>query len=361
MSDSKPLSGKGAYNINWDEIDENTNPFVSGSKFGGGKPQPESLGSLNAPSPVGKKPISPSPEEPHPTDQSQNHVAKTPEPPKKEAVSPKRLTEQPAAEVLKAPDNAAGDAVLSDPLPEEPPPEEEDGPTEIDGEVLPAPKSHRRLSNSSAATFVLTPGTRSPVPPEPESELTMEEELSNLRAEKERLLSLVTDMQRCIAEYERSLQELAREKTRAEEEAKESVINIISERDQAIEEISTIEKAFGDLHRRFEKSKQIIEGFKKNEEVLKKSAEDYQTQLRRQEQKYQALKAHAEQKLMKVAEETEQVKRNTEGEVTLLRAAIKRSELQIKSLESQLEQKTRENMELTKICDELISKYSDKA
>ncbi|VDN10861.1 unnamed protein product [Dibothriocephalus latus] len=237
----------------------------------------------------------------------------------------------------------------------------EDGPTEIDGEVLPGAKSQRRLSSSSAATFVLTPGTRSPVPPEPEAELSMEEELSSLRAEKERLLNLVSDMQRCISEYERSLQELAKEKTRAEEEAKESVINVISERDQAIEEISTIEKAFGDLHRRFEKSKQIIEGFKKNEEVLKKSAEDYQAQLRRQEQKYQALKAHAEQKLMKVAEETEQVKRNTEGEVTLLRAAIKRSELQIKSLESALEQKTRENMELTKICDELISKYSDKS
>ncbi|VDM02348.1 unnamed protein product [Schistocephalus solidus] len=335
MSESKQLSGKGAYNINWDEIDENTNPFVSGSKLGGGKLRPESPSSLNAP-PVAKKPISPTPEAPHPSDdQSQNRVEKTPESPAKKANSPKRLTEEPAVD--------------------------EDGPTEIDGEVLSAPKSQRRLSNSSAATFVLTPGTRSPVPPEPETELSMEEELSSLRAEKERLLSLVSDMQRCISEYERSLQELAKEKTRAEEEAKESVINIISERDQAIEEISTIEKAFGDLHRRFEKSKQIIEGFKKNEEILKKSAEDYQAQLRRQEQKYQALKAHAEQKLIKVAEETEQVKRNTEGEVTLLRAAIKRSELQIKSLESQLEQKIRENTELTKICDELISKYSDKA
>lgn len=361
MSESKQLSGKGAYNINWDEIDENTNPFVSGSKLGGGKLRPESPSSLNAP-PVAKKPISPTPEAPHPSDdQSQNRVEKTPESPAKEANSPKRLTEEPAVDVVKPPDSAAGDAALPDPPPEEAPLEEEDGPTEIDGEVLSAPKSQRRLSNSSAATFVLTPGTRSPVPPEPETELSMEEELSSLRAEKERLLSLVSDMQRCISEYERSLQELAKEKTRAEEEAKESVINIISERDQAIEEISTIEKAFGDLHRRFEKSKQIIEGFKKNEEILKKSAEDYQAQLRRQEQKYQALKAHAEQKLIKVAEETEQVKRNTEGEVTLLRAAIKRSELQIKSLESQLEQKIRENTELTKICDELISKYSDKA
>ena len=59
------------------------------------------------------------------------------------------------------------------------------------------------------------------------------------------------------------MRQLAEEKDRAEKSAKESVIDIISERDQAIEEISTIEKAFGDLHRRFEKSKQIIEGFKR--------------------------------------------------------------------------------------------------
>ncbi|KAM3181108.1 hypothetical protein ACTXT7_014994, partial [Hymenolepis weldensis] len=146
---------------------------------------------------------------------------------------------------------------------------------------------------------------------------------------------------RCIAEYERSLRQLAEEKARAEELAKESVIDIIAERDQAIEEISTIEKAFGDLHRRFEKSKQIIEGFKTNEEALKKTAQEYQDQLKRQEQKYQALKVHAEQQLTEVAEETERAKRANEDEVTRLRAAIRRSELRIHSLESQLQQKAR--------------------
>ena len=75
-------------------------------------------------------------------------------------------------------------------------------------------------------------------------------------------MELFSISRRCIAEYERSLRQLAEEKARTEKSAKESVIDIISERDQAIEEISTIEKAFGDLHRRFEKSKQIIEGFK---------------------------------------------------------------------------------------------------
>ncbi|VEL19340.1 unnamed protein product [Protopolystoma xenopodis] len=49
---------------------------------------------------------------------------------------------------------------------------------------------------------------------------------------------------------------------RTEVAAKESVAELVSERDQALEEMATIEKAFGDLHRRFEKSKQVIDGFK---------------------------------------------------------------------------------------------------
>lgn len=44
---------------------------------------------------------------------------------------------------------------------------------------------------------------------------------------------------------------------------------------------------------------------------------------------------------LRVAEETERAKRANEDEVTRLRAAIRRSELRIHSLESQLQQKAR--------------------
>lgn len=225
----------------------------------------------------------------------------------------------------------------------------------------------RNLSNSSRATFVLDrsrPVSQSDADGLDFTENTVgrpDEELSPLRTERDQLLVTVADMQKCIAEYERSLKQFAEEKSQAEDNAKTSVIAIIAERDQVVEEIATIQKAFGDLHRRVEKSKEIIESLRKNEEVLKKSAEEYQAQLRRQDEKYQGLKTLAETKLIKIAEETEVLKRTSEGEMTRLQAALKRSELQIKSLESQLQQKVRENTELTKICDELLGKYGSSA
>ncbi len=58
----------------------------------------------------------------------------------------------------------------------------------------------RRLSNSSAATFDLASGNRSPVPeadlhPDPSIPISVDEELISLRADKDHLSTLVADMQ----------------------------------------------------------------------------------------------------------------------------------------------------------------------
>lgn len=37
MTEDRPLGGRGGYNINWDEVDENTNPFGFAKPFGGTK------------------------------------------------------------------------------------------------------------------------------------------------------------------------------------------------------------------------------------------------------------------------------------------------------------------------------------
>ncbi|KAL5967900.1 Transforming acidic coiled-coil-containing protein 2 [Taenia solium] len=382
MTDDRAISGGGGYNINWDEIDENTNPFGLGAALRGSKlaSSPTSTSAQHKNTCKSTESSQPS-FSVHPSElveeetsnkcvevgeasgSEAKHIkggtAKTKQTPKGPRPSPpvRTVSNTNSTDVsnkdtlddvaLSAETHVSGNADI-------PPPGNFSAKEPVDGQFAHDGRS-RRNSNSSAATFDLASGNPSLLPEvEPEVPLSIDEELASLRADKEHLTTIVADMQRCIAEYERSLRQLAEEKTRAEESAKESVIDIISERDQAVEEISTIEKAFGDLHRRFEKSKQIIEGFKANEEALKRAAQEYQDQLKRQEQRYQALKVHAEQQLTKIAEETERAKRANEDEVTRLRAAIKRSELRIHSLESQLEQKVRENTELTKICDELL-------
>ena len=61
--------------------------------------------------------------------------------------------------------------------------------------------------------------------------------------------------------------------------------------------MNNVEAAFSDVHRKYERTKQVVEGFKKNEEQLKQCVEDYKEKLRMSDQKYSMLKHHAEEKL----------------------------------------------------------------
>ncbi|NXR92745.1 TACC3 protein, partial [Hypocryptadius cinnamomeus] len=55
-------------------------------------------------------------------------------------------------------------------------------------------------------------------------------------------------------------------------------------------------------------------------------------------------------------EEIAQVRSKAESETAALQATLRKEQMRIQSLERSLEQKTKENDELTKICDDLILK-----
>jgi hypothetical protein len=46
-------------------------------------------------------------------------------------------------------------------------------------------------------------------------------------------------------------------------------------RDQASEDLGSVEAAFADVHSKYERTKEAVESFKQNEETLKKYADDY--------------------------------------------------------------------------------------
>lgn len=50
------------------------------------------------------------------------------------------------------------------------------------------------------------------------------------------------------------------------------------------------------------------------------------------------------------------MKRALEAENARIKAQLKKTEMRLASVETSLEQKSRENEELTKLCDELINK-----
>ncbi|CAJ1067762.1 uncharacterized protein tacc2 isoform X3 [Xyrichtys novacula] len=169
----------------------------------------------------------------------------------------------------------------------------------------------------------------------------------------------VVEMRKIVAEYEKTIAQMI---GKFEDDQKEKSLShhtiqqLIMEKDQALADLNSVEKSLADLFRRYEKMKDVLEGYRKNEEVLKKCAQEYLSRVRKEEQRYQALKIHAEEKLDKANSEIAQVRAKAKQEQAAYQASMRKEQMKVDSLERTLEQKNKEIEELTKICDELIAK-----
>ncbi|KAG8591211.1 hypothetical protein GDO81_000088 [Engystomops pustulosus] len=164
------------------------------------------------------------------------------------------------------------------------------------------------------------------------------------------------EMGKIIAEFESTITQMLEDSQRQKELAKLEIQKVIQEKQQVQVDLNSMEKSFSEMFKRFEKQKDVLEGYRKNEEALKKCVEDYLARIKKEEQRYQALKAHAEEKLNRANEEIAQVRSKAKAEATALQATLRKEQMKIQSLERSIEQKTKENEELTIICDDLILK-----
>ncbi|NXK93489.1 TACC3 protein, partial [Formicarius rufipectus] len=164
------------------------------------------------------------------------------------------------------------------------------------------------------------------------------------------------EMGKIVAEFEQTITQVMEDSQKQKEISKKEMQKMMEEKQQALSDLNSMEKSFSELFKRLEKQKDALEGYHRNEEVLKKCAEDYLARIKKEEQRYQALKAHAEEKLQKANEEIAHVRNKAESEAAALQATLRKEQMRNHSLEKSLEQKTKENDELTKICDDLISK-----
>ncbi|KAG9263386.1 transforming acidic coiled-coil-containing protein 1 isoform X1 [Astyanax mexicanus] len=166
----------------------------------------------------------------------------------------------------------------------------------------------------------------------------------------------LTEMRKIVAEYEKTVAQMIEDEQRKTMGSQKSVQQLTLERDQALADLNSVERSLSDLFRRYENMKTVLEGFKKNEEVLKKCAQEYLARVKQEEQRYHTLKLHAEEKLDKANEEIAQVRSRANAESVALNASLRKEQMKVESLERALEQKNQEMEELTKICDELIAK-----
>ncbi|XP_067885768.1 transforming acidic coiled-coil-containing protein 3 [Heterodontus francisci] len=164
------------------------------------------------------------------------------------------------------------------------------------------------------------------------------------------------EMKKIVNEYSEVTFQMMEESGKKSELAKAELAKVTEEKLQALKELNSVEKSFSELFKRFEKQKEALEGYKKNEESLKKCAQDYLARIKKEEQRYQALKVHAEEKLNQANEEIAQVRNKYKAEIAALQAHLRKEQMKANSMERSVEEKTKENVELSKICDELISK-----
>ncbi|XP_010222373.1 PREDICTED: transforming acidic coiled-coil-containing protein 1 [Tinamus guttatus] len=215
----------------------------------------------------------------------------------------------------------------------------------------------RRKSRSPLGSVCLSEGEKTAVLTLIREEIiTKELEASEWKKKYEESRQEVLEMRKIVAEYERTIAQMIEDEQRSTMTSQKNLQQLSMEKEQALADLNSVERSLSDLFRRYENLKGVLEGFKKNEEALKKCAQDYLARVKQEEQRYQALKVHAEEKLDKANEEIAQVRAKAKAESAALHAGLRKEQMKVESLERALQQKNQEIEELTKICDELIAK-----
>ncbi|XP_075865847.1 transforming acidic coiled-coil-containing protein 2 isoform X3 [Microcebus murinus] len=186
--------------------------------------------------------------------------------------------------------------------------------------------------------------------------ITKEREVTEWKDKYEESRREVMEMRKIVAEYEKTIAQMIEDEQREKSVSHQTVQQLVLEKEQALADLNSVEKSLADLFRRYEKMKEVLEGFRKNEEVLKRCAQEYLSRVKKEEQRYQALKVHAEEKLDRANAEIAQVRGKAQQEQAAHQASLRKEQLRVDALERTLEQKNKEIEELTKICDELIAK-----
>nr|XP_014351559.1 PREDICTED: transforming acidic coiled-coil-containing protein 3-like [Latimeria chalumnae] len=137
--------------------------------------------------------------------------------------------------------------------------------------------------------------------------------------------------------------------------AKIEIRKVLEEKQEVIADLNSMEKSCFFFKKQIEKNEEKIVRYRKNEEALKKCAQEGLAQIKKEKERYQTLKADAEKKLYQANVEIAQVQPQFRAESVTLQARLHKEQMKVQSLERSLEQEAKENEKLTKIHDDLRS------
>jgi len=177
------------------------------------------------------------------------------------------------------------------------------------------------------------------------------EKMDSLRREN-------VDMKQVVAQYEKTIVDLTENSHHSHMFNEETLSETVRAKDQLQQDLHSAEQNLVDAYKRIEKLKHAIDAYKNNEDDLKQSVNEFQIKLKRSEERYQKLKQHAAEKVESANIEINKVRKQKEIDLAGLQAGLKKAQSRINGLEQEVQQKTRENAEMTQICDDLIKQVS---
>ncbi|TPX33680.1 hypothetical protein SmJEL517_g03496 [Synchytrium microbalum] len=181
-----------------------------------------------------------------------------------------------------------------------------------------------------------------------------QEEIRELEAERAAGAEQHRKIQATLAEWEQTMRDMIAESQRE----KETSHRMIEKQRLIIEQLKIDNaKHVKDNDRVALQAKQasvLLESSQKDMEDMKEKVDLLQHDLDIAQQRYDQLRAHAEAKLESANVEIAKVRANHDKEISAYRARISKAELNVSTLEQQVKTKTAENIELSRICDELV-------
>lgn len=125
------------------------------------------------------------------------------------------------------------------------------------------------------------------------------------------------------------------------------------------DDLQSVESTFSDFHKRYEQCKGMLKVYTQNEDNLKQQLENLNIKLQEKEEMYKALQSRTEEMVDKANTEVANAKKSGEAQIAVLKAQLKKAELKISSLESDVKHIKGENCQLSTVIDELMAKVSE--
>ncbi|KAF3423050.1 hypothetical protein E2986_10517 [Frieseomelitta varia] len=183
-----------------------------------------------------------------------------------------------------------------------------------------------------------------------------QEKINKLQTQIVQEIKSKSQMTVVIEEYEKSISRILTERERDRVNLEQEKAKLQEELQATNVHLNNTEAAFNDVHQKYERLKGFVSVYKSNETLLKESIRENLDTIKGLEMRYDQLKNHAKTELEKANYELDAIRKQHEDETTKLHALVRRAELKSNSLAELVDQKTKENKELTQILDEVIAR-----